>query len=211
MTQLRLACRLRENVMMMRFLMVSDIHYGRKPFHGQDQSKAFEWLYDIIDKEKPDLLLSAGDFGDEASLELFCPILESTYLLTIYGNHDDVELIQTLRNRDGSLCWLQDGLIREYKGLKIAGINGNIAKVKKKAHHKTVDEIREIISKYVHLSKTIDVLITHETPKLEQVSRDKMSLGYEVFNEAVERLKPKLYLCGHVHIPSQMLTITFCG
>lgn len=43
--------------------MISDIHYDTKPFHGVDQSKAFEWLYDAIERERPDLLLSAGDFG----------------------------------------------------------------------------------------------------------------------------------------------------
>lgn len=114
--------------------MVSDIHYSRKPFHGQDESKAFDWLHGVVEKEKPDLLLSAGDFGDEASPELFHPILESTHLLTIYGNHDNVKLIQTLTNRSGSPCFLQDGLIRNYKGLSIAGISGNIARIKRKIH-----------------------------------------------------------------------------
>jgi len=55
--------------------MVSDVHYSRRPFHGLDQSKAFDWLYHIIEKENPDLLLSAGDFGDEASPALFKIIL----------------------------------------------------------------------------------------------------------------------------------------
>jgi len=50
------------------------------------------------------------------------------------------------------------------------------------------------------------VLITHEAPKHELISRRKM-LGNDAFNEAMERLKPKLYLCGHVHITSQILKL----
>jgi len=189
----------------MRILMISDIHYSRKPFHGQDQSKAFEWLYGVVEKEEPDLLLSAGDFGEEASLELFNPILENTHFLTIYGNHDNVKLIKTLRNRSGSPCLLPDGFVRSYDGMKIAGINGNVARIKKKVHHKTGEEISEIISKYAHRGR-IDVLITHEAPKHELISRGKM-LGNDVFNEAIERLRPRLYLCGHVHVTSQVVEL----
>jgi len=187
--------------------MISDVHYSERPFRGQDQSKVFEWLYEIVKKEKPGLLLSAGDFGPDVTSDLFDPVLESVHLLTIYGNHDNVELIQTLRNRSGAPCWLQDGLIRNCEGLKVAGINGNIAQVKRKVHHKTIEDIHGLISKYAYLGKEIDVLITHEAPKLESISRDKVTLGYEVFNEAVEILKPMLHLCGHVHIPSQILKL----
>lgn len=190
----------------MRILLVSDVHYGRKLFHGHDQSKAFDWLYGVVEGEKPDLLLSAGDFGDEASPKLFHLILESTCLFTIYGNHDNVELMQTLKNRDGSPCLLQDGLVRNYEGLKLAGISGNIVKIKRKVHHKTVEEVREVISKYAHLREVIDVLITHEAPKHELISRGK-TLGNDALHDATERLRPKLYLCGHVHIPSQILKL----
>lgn len=190
----------------MQIPMVSDIHYSKKPFHGRDQSKAFDWLYSIIGKEKTDLLLSTGDFGDEATLDLFSPVLEKNHLLITNGNHDDVKLIQDIRNKDNSPCWLQDGVIEEYEGLKIAGISGNIARDKRKVHHKTVEEVRRVISKYVHLGKAIDVPITHEPPKHKSINRNKM-LGYGVFNEARERLKPKLHFCGHVHIPSQILEV----
>lgn len=106
-----------------------------------NQSKVFSSLYKIVGKEKPDLLLSAGDFGDEATLEMFRPITKTCHFLTIYGNHDNVELIKALKNSNGSPCWLQDGASREYRGLVIAGINGNIAIRKRKPHHKTVEDV----------------------------------------------------------------------
>ena len=105
----------------MRILMVSDLHYSSKPFHGMNQSKVFFSLHKIIDEEKPDLLLSAGDFGDEATLEMFQRITKACHFLTIYGNHDNVRLIGALRNSDGSPCWLQDGVRRGYGGLSTAG------------------------------------------------------------------------------------------
>lgn len=188
----------------MRILIVSDLHYGGKPFHGMNQSKVFSSLYKIIDEEKPDLLLSAGDFGDEATLEMFRPITKACHFLTIYGNHDNVELIRALKNSDGSSCWLQDGTRREYKGLVIAGISGNIAMTKRKPHHKTVEDVEAIISKYSRTGK-INILITHEVPEHPALSRNDRILGYKTFNSAIGKLKPELYLCGHIHIPSQIV------
>ena len=90
----------------MQILMVSDVHYSKKPFRGKDQSQVFDWLYGTVKKQKPNLLLSAGDFGEESISELFAPILERVYVLTIFGNHDDIEMMRTLRNNDGSPCLL---------------------------------------------------------------------------------------------------------
>ena len=188
----------------MWIFMVSDLHYGRKPFHGMDQSNVFSSLYEIIDEEKPDLLLSAGDFGAEATLEMFQPITKACHFLTIYGNHDNIELIGALRNSDGSPCWLQDGAGREYGGLVIAGISGNVAMAKRKPHHKTVEDVEAIISKYSRARRP-NILITHEVPEHPVLSRNDRILGYKAFNDAMERLRPELYLCGHVHIPSQVV------
>lgn len=184
--------------------MVSDLHYGRKPFRGMDQSRVFTSLYEIISEEKPDLLLSAGDFGDEATLEMFQPITKACHFLTIHGNHDNAELIGALRNSDGSPCWLQDGSRREYEGIAIAGINGNIAMIKRKPHHKTVEEVEAIISKY-SLAGRINILMTHEVPEHPALSRNDRTLGNKIFNDAVKRLRPEFYLCGHVHVPSQIV------
>jgi len=186
----------------MRILIISDLHYSGGTFHGLDESRSFDWLYEVIERERPELTLSTGDFGVEADFDHFKPVLEKEYLLTIYGNHDNIELIKNLKNNDGSRCWLEDGLITQYKGLRIAGINGNIARFKRKAHHKTIEEIEGIISNYS--GKKMDVLITHEVLEHELISRGRM-LGYRVINKAIKRINPKLHICGHVHIPSQIL------
>lgn len=183
--------------------MTSDLHYSSKPFYGQDQSSVFEWLYNVVEMEKPNLLVSSGDFGEEATLEMFQPPLKQTSILTIYGNHDNLQLIQNLRNYDNSYCWLPDGIVREWNEIRIVGINGNLAVRKRKPHHKTIDEVKELISRYS--ISTVDILVTHEAPKHQLLSKGERSLGFDVLTEALERLKPKLFLCGHIHIPSQII------
>jgi len=189
----------------MKTMMVSDIHYSSKPFYDIDQSRTFLHLYSAIEKENPDLLISAGDFGKEATREMFDPIIKSVHLLTIYGNHDDIALVQNLRNADGSSCWLRDGEVLELSGLRIAGINGNIAWKRKKSHHKTVEQVKSIIKTYAQ--EKIDFIVAHEAPKHPSLLKNEQELGFEIFNEVVEELRPKLYLCGHAHVPSQILKI----
>jgi Icc-related predicted phosphoesterase len=137
---------------------------------------------------------------------MFRPIAKACPLLTIYGNHDNVELIGALRNTDGSPCWLQDGAKRAYGGLVIAGISGNIAMTKRKPHHKTVEDVEAVISKYSRIG-TLDILITHEVPEHPLLSRNDRILGHKTFNKAIGKLKPELYLCGHVHIPSVIVRL----
>jgi hypothetical protein len=73
-------------------------------------------------------------------------------------------------------------------GLKIAGISGNIAKIKRKAHHKTMEEIKKQFQ--IILGKELDALITYEA--LEHGSiRSRRMLGYRVISEAIKRLLTK--------------------
>lgn len=147
-------------------------------------------------------MLSAGDFGEETTEEMFKHVSEQRYFLTIYWNHDNTILIKNLRNRNGSPCWLPDGKIREWQGLRIAAVNGNIALRKRKPHHHTADEVEQLIEVYA-TKGGIDILVTHEAPELPLHE----SLGNSVLNKAVEILKPKIYLCGHIHVPSQIIDL----
>ncbi len=61
-----------------------------------------------------------------------------------------------------------------------------------------------MISKYSRIGK-LNILITHEVPEHPVLSRNDRILGHKTFNSAMGRLRPELYLCGHVHIPSQIV------
>jgi len=182
--------------------MVSDLHYGIRPFKGRDESKVFEALYDAVQDEKPNLVLSAGDFGEKANEEMFGPICKQACFLTIYGNHDNIGLIKSLWNENGTLCWLSDGNIIEWESLRIAAINGNIVLRKRKPHHRTPEEVEQLIEAYAAIGR-MDMPVTHEAPKHHLLK----SIGYEVLSKAMEVLKPKSYLCGHIHFPSQIIEV----
>ncbi len=82
----------------MRTLVISDLHYEKRTFRGMDKSKAWSWLMSIVDYHKPDLLLSCGDWGSAVTLVEFCTILEKTVVLTIYGNHENMPVLESLHN-----------------------------------------------------------------------------------------------------------------
>jgi DNA polymerase II small subunit/DNA polymerase delta subunit B len=64
------------SVVTMRILLVSDIHYSKKPFHDEDQSEAFDWLCDIVEKEDPiccsrlEILRILNDVLSDGSLDV---------------------------------------------------------------------------------------------------------------------------------------------
>jgi len=88
---------------------------------------------------------------------------KQNYFLTIYGNHESVDLIKSLRNEDGSSCWLS-GNIREWQGLRIEAVNGNIAIRKRKAHCHTIQEGERLVEGYTR-SIRMDMVVTHEAPQ----------------------------------------------
>jgi predicted phosphodiesterase len=102
----------------MRVLVVSDLH--------GDLDAAIRARTYI----QPDLVLSCGDWGDpdqvpEADLTAFVDVVP---VYTTFGNHDPLDLLARLRNRDGSPILLASGSVREFAGLKLAAIGGIWAK-----------------------------------------------------------------------------------
>jgi hypothetical protein len=94
----------------MKIVAVSDMHGRLGP------------VTTIVERERPDVLLSPGDWGDASEVDAadFQPFLERQPVLTTFGNHDNLELLPTLDNRDGSPILLENGTAREIAGLRIA-------------------------------------------------------------------------------------------
>ena len=125
-------------------------------------------------------------------------------MLTIYGNHEDLEVLKTLYNvRSGNYLpvLMEDGRVYAFEGLKIAGISGIIAKkrkVKKGIPRKIPDEYLDI-SRGLK-GKGIDILLIHETPYLPNLFPFmRNSFSSRTALEAVEIVKPRLVFNGHVH------------
>ncbi len=188
----------------MKVMVISDLHYDKHVYKGVDESKAWEWLLDIVDYHEPDLLLSCGDWGTSISVEEFYELLKKTIVLTIYGNHEDMNVLTRLYNiktKEYLPVLVEDGRVYEFNNLRITGINGIIAlkkKIRKGVPRKTPQEFLAVAEKLKN--KNIDVLLIHETPYLPELfpfMRD--STASRTALKTIEIVKPRLVFNGHMH------------
>jgi len=155
----------------------------------------WDWLLNVVDYHRPNLLLSCGDWGEEVSENMFRKLLERVEVLTIFGNHDNLEVLQKL----GIL--MGDGIVYKYEGLRIAGING-IVSMKNKARdnvpRKSPEEFLSVAKKLQE--RRVDILLMHEVPYLPKIFKriDKRP-GSLVALKALMLIKPKLAIIGHIH------------
>ncbi len=108
-------------------LVISDLHFEDELHKGVDESRAFQWLKKIIAKEKPDVLIGLGDWGHAWKPEDWQVLLQCIKVYAIYGNHENLELLESLRNPDKSSIIQQDGQVQTIGGLKFGFINGVIS------------------------------------------------------------------------------------
>jgi Icc-related predicted phosphoesterase len=192
-------------------------------FHGQ-----VDWLPDFLDQHRPDLLLCVGDWGDPGQLSesQFQAVLARVPTLSIWGNHDDRELLARLRNRDGTPVLLEDGAVRQFGGIGVAGISGIWAKTRlgarltaqwEKARHRDPDltleawldgrppppyVTDEVVAAAANVlaQQPVDVLITHGCPVgLADLTPGGGRGGQRCFRLALEQIRPRIHLCGHLH------------
>jgi len=114
---------------------------------------------------RPDLLLCCGDWGDAGpdQEKAFAKFLALCPVLTVFGNHDSLELLASLRNQDGSPVLLAQGVVRVINDLRVAGISGIWAKSHRLPHYVTDDDVKEWSSQ-IALRGPIDILLTHACP-----------------------------------------------
>ena len=188
----------------MKIMIISDLHYNKRIFRGVDESRAWSWLIEVVDYHRPDYLLSCGDWDSAINEAEFYELLKKTIVLTIYGNHENMDVLVKLYNIRASNylpVLMEDAKIYDIGDLKIADINGIIAKkrkVKKGVPRKTPDEFLEYARKL--RDKDIDILLIHETPFLPELfpfmTRDFRS---ETALEAIKIVKPRIVFNGHMH------------
>lgn len=177
---------------MVRVLLVSDMHGD------------LTHLFSALDAEQPDLLICAGDWGDPETVpsETYEQLLARLPILTVYGNHDDIGLLSRLRNADGTPVLLRDGDIVEVKGITLTGINGIWAKSKRKPFYTLDEEVLEAANAVASKGVCVHVLISHACPiGIADMTPKGTHGGQRCFLEAFKLIRPKLYVCGHLHLP----------
>ena len=180
----------------MKILIISDLHYEKiKPENGIEliDQNQLDFLFELINYHKPNILLSNGDLGEAINEEIINKIKQNCIFYVIYGNHDNIEILR----KTGVL--IEDGEIKEIEGIKISGINGIIG-FRKTPFHKKPNQFLEIAEKLKE--KEIDILLIHEVPIIEDFVKQGIKYGsdvYKIINQVIEIVKPKIVINGHLH------------
>ena len=111
----------------MAILVMSDIHF-EKDFHaGVWEGEANKWVAEKISRHDPTDLVICGDSGYGWAKDDWGALSENVKTHAIYGNHDNVKMMKTLRNLDNAPVLAEDGEVRTIAGLKFGFINGILA------------------------------------------------------------------------------------
>jgi Icc-related predicted phosphoesterase len=176
-----------------QILVVSDLHGDLDSAH-----RAAVFI-------QPELILSCGDWGDPDQVDEtdLTSLLATAPIFTTFGNHDPLDLLARLRNRDGSAVLLPQGKVLDVAGLRLAAIGGIWAKSHAKRHYVTDDDVRAKAAQIAHAGP-VDILITHGCPVgLADLTPSGRHGGQRCFLDAFQLVSPRLHLCGHLHVPQE--------
>ncbi len=177
----------------MRILVVSDLHGD---LDSAQRAAAFV---------RPDMILSCGDWGDPDQVDEtdLTSLLAAAPVYTTFGNHDPLDLLARLQNRDGSAVLLAQGKPLEIAGLRLAAIGGIWAKSHAKRHYVTDADVA-LAAERIAQAGPIDILLTHGCAVgLADLTPTGRHGGQRCFLEAFQTVSPRLYLCGHLHVAQE--------
>jgi Icc-related predicted phosphoesterase len=161
-------------------------------------------LFALLDQEAPDGLLCVGDWGDpgQISAKTWDALLARVPILTVFGNHDDLPALASLRNRDGSAVLLGQGERRpDFCGLSVAGVSGIWARSHRMPHYVTDEDVAGWGAQLA-AGPPVDVLLTHGCP-LGVADRTPSGRpgGQRCFLDLLKTIRPHCaHLCGHLHV-----------
>jgi len=158
---------------------------------------------------KGDILIHAGDFSNVGTL-LDCQSFihwftkqPHKYKIFIAGNHDflpqeNPTLFKELLSYNPSIIYLQDSFTT-IEGIKIYGTPWSL-----EFYDWAFMLEEEVIHvKWGKIPIDTDILITHSPPKgyLDEVWKAGMPwhIGCQSLTEAIERVKPRIHVFGHMH------------
>ncbi len=189
---------------MLRLAVIGDVH---------DRRRTLSDSLDLIDGLPVDLALLVGDLGldppwddlgrrahraahdasvsgvlEDVEQRLECPAL------FVPGNHDLPDPAAEVRERN------VDGRAIEAAGLRVAGFGG-AGPERFGFPYEWSEEHAEQVLDQIAAAPTLDVLISHTPPagtSLDLTTRGA-HVGSRAVAAAIQRLRPRLFLCGHIH------------
>lgn len=175
----------------MKLLLLSDLHCDER---------AARRLVDAAVRHKVDVAVSAGDLATmrrglaaivEVLRELPCPVV------LVAGNSESAdELTQACTAWAGAHVLHGSGV--SLSGVKFYGLGGAVPVTPFGAWSFDLDE--SAAGRLLEACPAGGVLVTHSPPRgcLDR-SRQGRSLGSEAVRAAIERSRPALVVCGHIH------------
>lgn len=173
-----------------------------------------ESLYgDILDKLKPDLVVSCGDLPFDY-LE-YLVSRANVPLLYVPGNHDSsvrqAEMTWSPLEHDLPVpgpqgCDNVDGRVVEVCGLRVAGLGGCLRYKPGPNQYTQAQQRWRALSlefwirpKRVRAGRKLDVFLTHAPPFGVAEANDAAHVGFVAFHRIIRGLRPLLLLHGHIH------------
>lgn len=198
---------------------MSDIHYEKDFHHRIWEGDALKWILSMVEQHYPSDLVLLGDTGYSWDEEEWETLLEKIRVHAIYGNHDNVQMMKSLRNVDRSKVWAKDGEVREIQGLKFGFINSIMGFDKERRRRRNYKEVyqghttdimwvpRLFPEEYLQYAnilaeKRIDALCTHASiPFPSDGKRFHPSEEFDTLNQVLNIIKPHIWFSGHLSGP----------
>ena len=171
----------------------------------------------IVDYHKPDLLLSCGDWGEAVNLREVYGLLRRVRVWSIYGNHENLGVLRRMYNvltDSYEPVLMGDGEIREFAGLRFGAINGIVALRRRERKGIPRKRPEEYIGVAKKLRGRIDVLLLHDSPYVDvpeyrgRIADDERTAAV---GAAIHEARPKIVLCGHLHVSPYTVYRLGCG
>lgn len=157
-----------------------------------------KYLWDYFEKSKLegiDLIISCGDLKPQYLS--FLATFSKVPILYVHGNHDG---IYKTTPPDGCIC-IED-TIYVHEGIRIMGLGGSM-QYNGSGFQYTENEMRFRLFKMlgkILWHRGIDILVTHAPAYQFNDGEDIPHMGFKVFRAILDKLKPKYFLHGHVHL-----------
>lgn len=173
----------------MKLLLFSDVH---------SSVRHCEQLVDLA--EQVDVVVGAGDFGNlRRGLEIAIDILRKIEkpAVLVPGNSESAEEL-VAACADWPAATVLHGRGCEIEGVPFFGIGGGIPVTPfgSWSYDFTEPQAAELLAD----CPPACVLVSHSPPKgAVDVSSTGRSLGSSAVRQAIERVRPRLVVCGHIH------------
>jgi Icc-related predicted phosphoesterase len=184
-------------------MVISDLHYEKAYHHRVWEGEAYRWLLRIVKKARPASLIALGDLGHAWLPADWERLTDMVPVHAIYGNHDNLDVLRSAVNSDGTRVLAEDGEVRMIAGLKVGFISGIMAgdgrlRVKDGVPRRSAEDFLSAAAKLAG----VDVLATHASPDLpEYGGRYHASEEFEVLDRVINQVNPLLSVSGHLAGP----------